>query len=212
VVITEKLHGTLMSVSVVPTSLANEKFYKSRVVLTSKGMGARGFILDHDDETNIYAQAAKKHGLLDSALEVLGPIAEDTGLSVFIFGEVFGRTMSGAGIQDLTYTDEQVAYRPFDVCIGNRGTQQFLNFKDFGEICDRMNLVHVPVMYMGPYSKEIVLELTDGKTVLGGRHIREGVVVKSAVESKNPDYGRKIAKSVSAAYLLRKSDNATEYA
>lgn len=63
VVITEKIHGTLMSVSVVPAELANEKFYKGRVVLTSKGMGARGFILDHDDETNIYAQTAKKYGL-----------------------------------------------------------------------------------------------------------------------------------------------------
>lgn len=43
-------------------------------------------------------------------------------------------------------------------------------------------------------------------------HIREGVVVKSADEVRHPKYGRKIAKSVSEAYLMRKTENATEYA
>lgn len=42
------------------------------------------------------------------------------------------------------------------------------------------------------------------------KQIREGVVVKSAVEARSPHYGRKIAKSVSEAYLLRKG-NVTEF-
>ena len=72
------------------------------------------------------------------------------------------------------------------------------------------------MLYHGPYSKAKVLELTDGKTTLIGPrgtmpHIREGVVVKSADEVRHPKYGRKIAKSVSEAYLMRKTENATEY-
>lgn len=62
-----------------------------------------------------------------------------------------------------------------------------------------------------PSSKEVVLEYTDGATTLvagKGAHIREGVVVKTVQDERHPEYGRKIAKSISAAYLLRK--NATE--
>jgi hypothetical protein len=67
------------------------------------------------------------------------------------------------------------------------------------------------MLYRGPYSKSVVLEHTDGNTTLSDKkQIREGVVVKSAVEARNQHYGRKIAKSVSEAYLLRKGST-TEF-
>jgi hypothetical protein len=77
------------------------------------------------------------------------------------------------------------------------------------EVCKGLNIKPVPVLYRGPYSKEIVLEHTDGKTTLGNC-IREGVVVKSANEDRSRHFGRKIAKSVSNDYLLRKG-NTTEF-
>lgn len=81
-------------------------------------------------------------------------------------------------------------------------------------MCGAHEIPVVPKLYHGPYSKGIVLEHTDGPTTLvppRGKvaHIREGVVVKSAQENRSPHFGRKIAKSVSEAYLLRK--NATEF-
>ncbi len=39
-------------------------------------------------------------------LEVFGEAADRQNAPIFIFGEVFGKTSSGAGVQDLTYTDE----------------------------------------------------------------------------------------------------------
>jgi len=79
-----------------------------------------------------------------------------------------------------------------------------------------LNAPIAPVLYVGPYSKEVVLHHTDGNTVVQPEvtrnyiaQIREGVVVKSVSEVPNKRYGRKIAKSVSEAYLLRK--NATEF-
>lgn len=212
VVITEKIHGTLMSVSVVPTAQANDKYYRGRVVLTSKGMGARGCILDHNDETNLYAQAAKKHGLLDAMLDHAGQLADDHDKPVFLFGEVFGRTLGGAGVQDLTYSGEPLDYRAFDICIGNRGNEKYMGWNEFVDSCGRLDVMHVPLMYRGPYSKDIVLAHTDGETIIGGggKQIREGVVVKSANEERNKHFGRKIAKSVSAAYLTRKGEQ-TEF-
>ena len=211
VVITEKVHGTLIQVGVVPTDMANEKYFCQRVVISSKGMGAKGFVLDHADETNLYAQAAKKHGLLEAMLEVFGEAADRQGAPIFIFGEVFGKTGSGAGVQDLTYTDEVLDFRAFDICLGNRSQERYFAWDHFELACHKLNVKTVPVLYRGPYSKSVVLEHTDGNTTLSDKkQIREGVVVKSAVEARNQHYGRKIAKSISEAYLLRKG-NTSEF-
>lgn len=199
-----------MQIGVVPENKVNDKYYKGRVTISSKGLGAKGIILDHNDETNLYAQAAKKHGLLDKALENLGDFANTINRPVFLMGEVFGKTMSGAGVQDLTYTDEPLDFRAFDICFGNRGNEEYAHFANFKLGCETMGVPMVPVLYEGPYSKEVVLQHTDGNTTLTDKkHIREGVVVKSINESRNKHFGRKIAKSVSNDYLLRK--NATEF-
>ena len=209
VVITEKIHGTLLQIAVVPKSKENERFYKGRVVITSKGLGGRGIILDHNDETNLYAQAAKKHGLLDSML-MLTDFCDATDMPLVLFGEVFGRTESGAMVQDLTYNDEPLDFRAFDACIGVRAQAEFAPFQEFIELCNALNVKMVPTLYVGPYSKERVLELTDGNTTLTEKEqIREGVVVRCLHALNHPRYGRKIAKSISEAYLMRK--NATEY-
>lgn len=210
IVITEKIHGTLICVGVMPSSSANEKYYGGRVTVSSKGLGAKGFVLDYNDETNLYIQAAKKHELLNFAFNVLGEVANQHNKPVFIMGEVFGKTLGGTGIQDLTYTDESLDFCAFDICIGNRGCETYATFDEFVDICERHDIPYVPVLYVGPYSKEVVLKHTDGNTTLGSKgQIREGVVVKSRFEARNRHFGRKIAKSVSDAYLLRKS--ATEY-
>lgn len=210
VAITEKIHGTLLQVCVLPASQANERYYKGRVAMSSKGLGARGTILDHNDTTNLYAQVCAKHDLLEKVLAHLGASADEAGKPAFLFGEVFGLTAGGAGVQDLTYDRESLAFNAFDICVGNRGNQKFLPFDAFVTVCDFMGVKTVPVLYWGPYSKEVVREYTDGKTTLGGAHIREGVVVKATREVAGPGCHRKIAKSVSDAYLLRKGDT-TEF-
>ncbi len=211
VVITEKIHGTLLMVSVVPKDKENERFYRGRVVISSKGLGGRGIILDHNDETNLYAQAVKKHGLLDSMYDAFASLADTLDRPVVLFGEVFGRTQTGACVQDLTYHDEELAFRAFDISIGVRENASFVAYKVFKTWCETIGVNSVPVLYEGPYSKEEVLWHTNGNTTLTDKpHIREGVVVKHVWEERHPKYGRKIAKSVSEAYLLRKE--ATEYA
>jgi hypothetical protein len=77
--------------------------------------------------------------------------------------------------------------------------------------CRAIGLETVPVLWHGPYSKQLVKELTDGKDNVTGAHMREGVVIRGLLDDKYlPDLGRIILKSVSEAYLLRKGD-ATEY-
>lgn len=214
VVITEKIHGTLIQIGVVPESAANDKYYKRRVVISSKGMGAKGFVLDHTDEGNLYARAAIKHDLLEKALHLFGDAVNDAGKPMFLLGEVFGYAPGGKEIQDLTYTGEEMDFRAFDMCFANRGHEEYCPWSYFVAICEKEGIPYVPELYRGPYSKEVVKQHTDGPTTLippRGKvaHIREGCVVKSASEDRHPHLGRKIAKSVSEAYLLRK--NGTEF-
>lgn len=208
VVITEKIHGTLLQVSVVPESMANERYYKGRVIITSKGLGREGFILDHTDETNLYAQVAKKYDLLEKMLQLYETSGEQVigGLPMVLFGEVYG-----VGVQDLSYAGDR-SFRAFDMTIGVREKANFYPFYIFKQLCDAFRIDTVPVLYAGEFSREKMLEVTNGKETVSGTaaNIREGVVVKSATETKHPVYGRKIAKSISEAYLMRKG-NTTEF-
>lgn len=211
VVITEKIHGTNIQIGVVPSDMKNSAYYEGRVFVTSKGQGAKGFILDHNDASNLYIQAAKQIGLLDSALSVFGTITDETDEPVLIFGEVFGKTAGGGAVQDLTYTGETLGIRIFDIATNVRNNARFANWPILKLLAQKLGVEIVPTLYEGPYSKEKVLELTDGLTTLVAprgqlTHIREGVVVKPFYEKKSERYGqRKIAKSISEKYLLRKS-------
>ena len=88
----------------------------------------------------------------------------------------------------------------------------FLSRDALAEACDALCVSRVPVLYRGPFSREVMMQHTDGKTVVGGgAHIREGVVITPVNERRDDRIARVILKSVSADYLLRKG-NATEFA
>lgn len=210
IVLTEKIHGTLLQICMVPESLANEKFYRSRVVITSKGQGGRGVILDHNDESNVYAQAVRKFGLLDAVYRAFDRPGESE--PFLLFGEVFGN-----GIQDLNYGSD-LNFRAFDICKGVRIRAKFCPYDDLRRICGDQGIPVVPELYRGPYSREVLMKHTNGMEAVSGKggHLREGVVIKTISEDAggneqlHPHYGRKIAKSVSEAYLMRKG-NTTEF-
>ena len=75
-----------------------------------------------------------------------------------------------------------------------------------------LDIPRVPVLYSGPFSKAVMIEHTEGKTVAGSEvHMREGIVVTPRMERRTDRGERVIVKSVSEAYLLRRGD-VTEYA
>jgi hypothetical protein len=62
---------------------------------------------------------------------------------------------------------------------------------------------------VAPLSEAVMREYTDSKGTMGATHIREGIVIVSAVEREHMAIGHVCLKSVSADYLTRKG--ATEY-
>ncbi|MER7572113.1 RNA ligase (ATP) [Streptomyces sp. NPDC126514] len=195
VVLTEKLHGSACLV----TYVADE----SRVYVSSKGFGAKSLALK-EDPRNLYWRAVHGHGVARAA----AGIAERLGARrVGIFGEVYG-----AGVQDLTYgadgRRESLGYAVFDVSAEIDGSVRWLDAAEL--VGDALPLV--PRLYEGPYDSARVLEVASGRETVSGRelHLREGVVIRPAVERYSPvTGGRAIAKAVSPAYLTRKGG--TEY-
>ncbi|MEU9718326.1 RNA ligase (ATP) [Streptomyces sp. NPDC047976] len=198
VVLTEKLHGTACLL----TYVAGE----GRVLVSSKGVGAKGLALKEDGR-NVYWRAVRGHGVA----EVAARLAERLGASrIGVFGEVYG-----AGVQDLAYgvpaatADAPPGYAVFDVSAEIDGQVLWL---DPQEVLRGGELPLVPRLFEGPYALDAVLELASGRETVSGRdlHLREGVVIRPAAERYSPvTGGRAIAKAVSPAYLTRKGG--TEY-
>ncbi|MEU7280596.1 RNA ligase (ATP) [Streptomyces sp. NPDC045431] len=196
VVLTEKVHGTACLV----TYVAEDE----RVYVSSKGFGAKGLALK-EDPGNLYWRAVRAYDVPAVAARLAARLGATR---VGIFGEVYG-----AGVQDLAYgangrAEEGVGYAVFDVSAEIDGRVRWLGADELP--ADELPLV--PRLYAGPYDIATVLELATGRETVSGRelHLREGVVIRSAVERYSPVVGgRAIAKAVSPAYLIRKGG--TEY-
>lgn len=208
VVFTEKVHGTWCQVGYMPAALAGEH---GHLVVSSKGLSSKGlaFLPDApDNAANLYLRAARTLEIDRRLAEVfVADLAADR--PVFVLGEIFG-----AGVQDLGYgarADGEVGFRVFDIYVGRPGGGAYLSDEPLSAACERLGLARVPVLYRGPFSREVMLAHTDGKETITGKglHIREGIVMRPAVERRDPLLGRVQLKSVSEKYLLRA--NATEY-
>ncbi|KPI29924.1 RNA ligase (ATP) [Streptomyces sp. NPDC048253] len=195
VILTEKLHGSACLL----TYVADEE----RVYVSSKGFGSKSLALT-EDPRNLYWRAVRGHGVPEAAAR----LAERLGARrIGVFAEVYG-----AGVQDLTYgadgRRDTLGYAVFDVSAEIDGEVRWL---DAAELLDG-ELPLVPRLFEGPYDSERVLEIATGRETVSGRglHLREGVVIRPAVERYSPvTGGRAIAKAVSGAYLTRKGG--TEY-
>ncbi|MGJ5829249.1 RNA ligase (ATP) [Streptomyces ossamyceticus] len=198
VVLTEKLHGS----ACLMTYLAED----GRVQVSSKGFGAKSLALK-EDPRNLYWRAVHGHGVPDVAARLARRLGARR---VGVFGEVYG-----AGVQDLTYgadgRRESLGYAVFDVSAEIDGRLRWLDTAELTDLLDG-ELPLVPRLYEGPYAVDRVLEVATGRETVSGRemHLREGVVIRPAVERYSPvTGGRAIAKAVSPAYLTRKGG--TEY-
>lgn len=209
VIYTEKLHGTFCGVGILPPADHDPKHIRNRIVVFSKGLGADGLCF-RDVETNkdnSYLQALKNNGIFDKLEMWAGNPRLNLNVPMFLLGEVYG-----PGIQKGFGYGETLKFRVFDIVSGYRGDQTYANVDTKWDIARILEIKTVPVLYRGPFSKESMYAHTEGLETVSGKetHIREGIVVTPVVERRDPEIGRVILKSVSAAYLTRKGKT-TEY-
>ena len=124
------------------------------------------------------------------------------------FGEVLYGEIVGDGIQKgygYACRPGTTAFYAYDVMKDDK----FLDYEDFRNFCKERGIRPVPLLYIGPYSKETVKEHTIGASTIDtiGTPIREGCVTKSFKEQNSPYIGRKVLKSISEDYLLLKDNS-----
>lgn len=205
VVVSEKLHGTMTAILFHPNLNHPEMFGKNgEIVVHSKGLGARGLAFKNvpENQNNLYVRQLQI--LLDSGLEdKMRSLSETNNNSVVcVVGETYGQ-----GVQDLTYGLSKPEFSAFDISVNG----QWLTPHEFSRAAITSNLPMVPTPYVGPFDLNKIIHFRDGRSFIGGQNIREGLVVRSIDGSRHPEHGRRIAKFISPDYLLRKSNNATEF-
>ena len=196
VVVTEKIHGTLVQFGFVRTEEGVER------IITSKGLGGKGFNLVQDEDKNIYVRIATP--ILDDLEKPFSETA-DIGDKILFFGEIFGR-----GIQDLHYSQEHPSLRIFDIFLEGKDISYngWLDDSEARPLALSLGLKYVPVIWMGHFADLNIPDCRDGKSKVDNLTLREGVVVKTSIEQRKGQL-RKQAKFVSPDYLTRKGG--TEY-
>jgi len=129
-------------------------------------------------------------------------------LGYCVYGEVYGENKPGRKIQELTYGEEGLGFRVFDVTKDGK----YLSWRELETFCSSLYLPMVPLLYKGIYYEGLLKAYVDGKTTFPAEHIREGCVIKPTVESYSNHCGRKILKCISADYLLSKKKDIPEEA
>ena len=186
-----------------------------QVVITQKIHGSNcriGYCLDtKDGQWKIMAGSHKvrrKEGLYWTPLEMYPQLVDmimdiysrNSQQPVVVFGEIFGD-----GIQDITYglTNGKKDFRIFDISVGGK----YMSWPFMNGNCSIYKIPTVPLLYIGPYSEDVVKQNTDGEAFAFTTNAkfkgREGCVIKSYLEEEDPYFGRKILKSVSVDYLDR---------
>lgn len=193
VVVTEKLHGTFMCIFFDPNIKDEELFFDGSITCTSKGLGSKGMVFMNVSENRDNSYVSILNSLLSNGF---GDKLRDTyGCQVKIFGEVYG-----AGIQKgFGYGHSRPSFSVFDVKVGD----EYLSHDALVEFCQTFGLNRVPVLYEGKFSFDAIEPYRDGKDSISSSNVREGVVIKTRNFDRHPNYGRKIAKWVSPAYLLK---------
>jgi len=195
VVIDEKIHGTNSRVGYLPIGENGAmEFVAGSHNTRRKEMNDKGVV-------SVYwkPMTADMRAML---MEISG---EDK-KSVIVFGEIYG-----GSTQDMKYGLNESTFRCFDILVNGK----YLDYDIRMDWFKKYNIESAPSLYRGPFSKEKLLELTDGPTTLCDATIagkfkgREGVVVRPTVERFDRKLHRVILKSISVDYLERR--DGTEY-
>lgn len=190
IVVTEKLHGTNARVGFVREDGVIVSMAGSRT-LRRKDPGED---LRH---ANTYWLAWTKQPVVN----LMSDLAIAGHDQVLLFGEVYGR-----GVQSYDYGTGARDFRAFDLLVDGR----YLDDERKAELFAKHGIETVPELYRGPFSLAKVKDLSDGPSVVGGAHGREGTVTRVLRERTHPKLGRVILKYIGDTYLFGKKGGGAE--
>jgi RNA ligase (TIGR02306 family) len=190
VVVSEKLHGTNCRVGFVTNIVDGGR--RQQLMAGSRGLRRKEPPDLEAARLNTYWYPLT----LPSVDNLLRDLFTQGHNQAVLYGEVFG-----SGIQSYTYGQRSIAFGAFDLMIDGL----FVDHAEFVAWCEKHGIEMVPIVYRGPYALATIKELSEGDSLVGGKHGREGVVVKPVHERQDVKLGRVIFKYIGDAYLFGKA-------
>ena len=210
-VATEKIHGTMVSITwFLGVDRETHPWPATLAWVASKSCSQKNLAFVPEAGTT-YQRVAQPHadGLREGALEALEEAGMGSPWGVSWIGEIAGR-----GIQDLHYGRANPALVVFDLAFksGEKARWRYADHETFcaaadaGGVDRAPEVARLPAPGSGPEEIEAMERLASGPTLWGReKHGREGIVLRSLVESASPvDGDRCVRKVVSGAYLTRR--------
>lgn len=191
VVATEKLHGTNCRVGVVYSQNTGCVWMAGSKTLRRKAPDGEAAM-----KANRYWFPITLPGV-HNMLYYLSSCFEQ----VILFGEVYGQK-----IQSYAYGQTGIAFRAFDLLLDGK----YVGYDEFARECHNFDVETVPLVYRGPFSLDTIKEISNGPSLVGGTHGREGVVVRPVVERTDERIGRVILKYVGDDYLFGQKEDFTD--
>ncbi len=188
--VTEKLHGTNISIAIGPGLDEGEEAF-----VCSRNHALR------ESDTNVYWRATRQYMLIDRLKQWIADNhrAWSSGRgepmeTVSLHGEVIGT-------QDLKYgfTGGNIGFFAFDIMVNGEP----LDRSQFKSICTYYGIPMVPTLYNGPYDYNKIVALIETKSLIAD-NIMEGGVVEPVVGRRDYFGNRVKLKLIAEQYLTRK--------
>jgi RNA ligase (TIGR02306 family) len=204
VVIQCKLHGTSGRVSLLPF-IPNTLFKKIK-----KFLGIASSVEQCYGSNNVDISAATSYkGYYGE--DIYGKCFDSiNAFSKLELGEIVYGEIIGPGIQkNYDYSLKQHHFIVFDVkLLQEDGTTfKWLTPDEVQAFCKERGFEYVPVLYKGPYNRELTYSLTKGPSAYDPKtKVREGIVIKAA-ENYDVNGNKKALKWLNETYLDDKSNS-----
>jgi RNA ligase (TIGR02306 family) len=185
VIVTEKINGRCAYFGYHPKV--------NQPIVTSKESGDNGFALNNIDanKDNLYMKVFNSIRSEENPILTFRRLHGFSHTPFYIIGEIYGK-----GIAEFDYGIEIPQFRVLDIYMGEPRKGEYLNIDDLKFTCKDLYLKTSPILYRGPFSKEMVEEYTKGNSELGGNHVREGIVITPLIERNTAELGRVKLKSM----------------
>ena len=200
--ISEKIHGSNWRAGYLPNEPTTlwEKFKKLLRITSAYEFCYGSNTVQRQKKTksptwygaDIYAEMAHKYKIKEKLKEYPGYV---------LYGEIYG-----PGVQKGYHYGLEEGQRDlviFDVLVQSKKDQTWLSRKNAEDFCAKLGLKFVPVLYEGPWNKEIAEGFVGGNSVFAPtQKVREGIVVKNddiltlhrkKIKIINPEYTMKEA-------------------
>lgn len=197
VVVTEKIHGTCSRLALI----------EGEYMAASKRVQRDRDITEADDIQ--FSTSCRDTYWFPLSVPGVNELLVDFGKrhkQVILFGEIYGPSIQKGF--DYGVQPGELGYVAFDLMLDGK----YVDAEQFEGIREEYGLTGAPTLYAGPYDAAKIKGLTKGRSTLGGSHIREGVVVRSATEQRHPKFGRKVLKLVSDEFLTGNNEDLQETA